>query len=593
MKGAPIIGTILYMGLWVLCGTSLYADTGGRDSNTIAQAYFQLAQSCLKEEKKDRALEYAQQALEQDPHLIECRLMVANLLRDKGESHNALEQFRLIVAQQPDLVDARLSFGTLLRDADKLQDSAEQFEQIVMHDPNNLIALMEYGNILCMLERNQEALQCYAKVIQAKCTSKPGLHNFAFLLKKTGNVQDAITVFEKVIELYPDYALAHFNLATAYLTVGNFEHGWREYEWRWQSHNESPIKYNVPLWDGQDLKDKSILVYAEQGYGDTLQFVRYCSLLKDMGARVVFASQNNLIPLLRLCPYLDKVVSIKDKQAPACDYHISVMTLPLRFNTRVETIPLSDSYLQASPSLVNYWRDKLVQDTHFKIGICWHGNAQYPTQMLRKAVENKSIPLNILMQLSKIPGVSIYSLQKINGLDQCLSLENPAALHQFPDDFDKANGPFMDTAAVMKNLDLVITVDTSIAHLAGALGVPVWVILPESADWRWMLDRTDSPWYTSARLFKQTTNGNWHDVIADLEIELTKLVASYTPAPPPQSVPTNKIDIKKAVLAAIQKTCPVADTQEPPSPIEPVQDRVKKKVAQELKNYETKFGSVR
>jgi len=227
------------------------------------------------------------------------------------------------------------------------------------------------------------------------------------------------------------------------------------------------------------------------------------------------------------------------------------MSLPLYFNTKKDTIPASIPYIYADQKLVEEWHDKLAHDKNFKIGICWQGNAHYSTQFLRRAVAAKSCHASTFAPLASIEGISLYSLQKMNGHEQLSNLPDGLIINDFGPDFDESHGRFMDTAAVMKNLDLVITIDTSISHFAGALGVPVWILLPHPADWRWMLDTNDTPWYPNARLFRQPKLGDWKSAIEQVTLELKKLIASKSEQPKTRTKPTTESVLEGYDLGAL------------------------------------------
>ncbi|HEB41775.1 MAG TPA: hypothetical protein ENI08_02015, partial [Candidatus Dependentiae bacterium] len=233
--------------------------------------------------------------------------------------------------------------------------------------------------------------------------------------------------------------------------------------------------------------------------------------------------QKPLVKVISLCPYVDQVVTLNEK-LPAFDLHAPLMSLPHILKTTIDTVPTDIPYLYAKPELVEYWKGKLSSDKNVKVGICWQGNSKYSTPMLRATVALKSMDLNKLSPFGNVPGVSIYSLQKTTGTDQLKTVAPGFTIHTFDDDFDESNGRFMDTVAIIKNLDLVITVDTSIGHLAAALGKPTWVILPNPPDWRWMINRDDTPWYPTMRLFRQPTPGDWESIIAVITQELEKYV---------------------------------------------------------------------
>jgi tetratricopeptide (TPR) repeat protein len=384
---------------------------------------------------------------------------------------------------------------------------------------------MELANTLNILDKNERALELYMKALELDSTHTSALYNFGFTLKKKDLILEAITVYKKALESDPLYALAHFSLATALLTLGDFEQGLKEYEWRFAAYNEKHEKYTMPLWDGSNIRGKTILVYAEQGLGDTILFSRYVPLLIERGARVVFQVQNQLKKLFILSKQFGTIID-RIETVPPCDVQVPLMSLPHLCNTTLETIPAQSSYLQTDPHLISYWKSYLSHDDNFKVGICWQGNGRYPSYALQKLVEKKSIPLALLAKLSAIPGVSLYSLQRVDGCDQLKTVPGNYIVHQFGPDFDIINGSFMDTAAVMKNLDLVISVDTSIGHLAGSLGIPTWILLPRPADWRWLMYRSDCPWYPSVRLFRQTTIDDWTNVLSLIEHTLQALVGA-------------------------------------------------------------------
>ena len=280
--------------------------------------------------------------------------------------------------------------------------------------------------------------------------------------------------------------------------------------------------YPEPRWDGSDLQGKTILIHAEQGLGDTFQFIRYAKLIKEKNGIVIAAVQKPLVTLMKNCKYIDRVISLDDTP-PHFDVHSPMLSLPYALKTQLETIPCEIPYLYANEKLVTDWKQKLAADKNFKIGICWQGNDNYATPLLRATVAQKSVHPKEFAPICQVPGVSVYSLQKTTGTDQLKDLPDTMRIITFDGDFDQSNGRFMDTAAVIKNLDLVITVDTSISHLASGLGVPTWIMLPNPADWRWMIDRTDSPWYPNVtRLFKQPTPGDWQSMIKEVAVELQK-----------------------------------------------------------------------
>lgn len=559
--------------LYLICNVALFyspiirTDAAFQDdevSKNIAQEYFDLAQACQKDGKKDAAIQYYRMCLERNPRYMEAYQL----------------------------------YGNLLREQDKIDEAIIQYRTGLNYDSEDIMLLMELGNTLNMIDQAEEALECYVKVAKKRPDYIASLHNLAFTLKKLGRNEAALKIFRHVIDAKPDYSLARFNYSAALLSLGHFKEGWEEYEYRWAAYNESPKRFDKPLWDGCDLAGKTILLYAEQGFGDSYQFIRYAKLLKKQGARIIFEVPNALVSIMRLCPYLDFVVASKE-QLPDFDYQIPLMSLPLVCKTfNEQDIPNEIPYLYAQESLINEWRMKMSGDKKFKIGLCWHGNARYPTQTLRKAVETKAIPLSLLAEIGRHPNISLYCLQRIDGTEQLKDIDSSIQITHLGNDFDIKNGRFMDTAAVIKNLDLVITIDTSIAHLAGGLGANVWLLLPECADWRWLAGRNDSPWYPGMKLFRQPSRGDWESVMHMIRSALDDLLKT-SPAPaitaPPSPCTQPDINDLEAALAQIAadvnqnastRSRAIDSPKEPAQAKGSIQEAVRRFVAAELSKYE-------
>jgi len=376
--------------------------------------------------------------------------------------------------------------------------------------------LLQLGNTFFDNKQPKKALATFTSILSISQHAAIH-HNIGFTLaEQLGKYRESIPAYEKALEKDPNNAATHFCLALSLLAIGELTRGFVEYEWRWKrSADKRPRSFSYPLphqWHGESVQKKRILIRVEQGIGDTLQFIRYAKLFKMLGATILVEVQKPIASLLALCDYIDEIIPI-GSLLPPCDYQISLLDIPAVMQTNLKTIPADTPYLQADPVLQEFWKHKLAPDTNFKIGICWHGDAVHGT--------HKFIPLAYLAQLAQVPNVSLYSLQKVTGLDQ-LTAEYKDIIHTFTD-FDDTHGNFMDTAAIMKHLDLVITVDTSIAHLAGGLRVPVWVILPFPAEWRWLVDRHNSPWYPTMHLLRQSPDGDWQEVMDTIIAELKKI----------------------------------------------------------------------
>ncbi len=315
---------------------------------------------------------------------------------------------------------------------------------------------------------------------------------------------EAAKFFEQALALRPDYTDARMGLAVCYLVRGDYERGWPAYEAR--LHIPGFLSQpNLTRWTGEPLAGRRLLLFAEQGFGDTFHFVRYARPLKERGARVVLAAQPALGPLLTSHPDLDELFILGSAaDLPHCDFYLPLQSAPGALRTDASTIPCEVPYLWADPELTGKWRRELAATGGFKIGIAWQGARDFRMDRWR------SIPLAQFAPLAGLPGVRLISLQKGFGSEQIATVDFPVL--DLSGRLDDVAGAFMDTAAVLRNLDLVVTADTAIAHLAGALGAPVWVALQYSPNWRWLLDREDSPWYPTMRLFRQTTFGEWPDV---------------------------------------------------------------------------------
>ncbi len=318
---------------------------------------------------------------------------------------------------------------------------------------------------------------------------------------------EALASFTSAVQAGPEEVLFHWNRAILLLLLGDYEQGLAEYEWRLRRADAPPRVFAQPRWDGSPLAGRTILLYGEPTellLGDTIQFVRYARLLKEQGGTVIVECPRPLLRLLSRCPGIDHLVGRGDP-LPAHDVRAHLMSLAYLFRTRVDTIPAPIPYLEADAALVEQWRRELASVSGFKIGIAWNGSS-------KADAGGRSLPVTEFAPLAVVPRVRLISLQKGPGSEQLAEVAGRWPVTDLGDRLDETAGAFMDTAAVMKNLDLVVTCDTSIGHLAGALGVPVWVALPKVPYWCWMLEREDTPWYPTMRLFRQEQWGDWGPV---------------------------------------------------------------------------------
>ena len=376
----------------------------------------------------------------------------------------------------------------------------------------------------------QQGLELLLQLAEQQPNNPTILYNTAYTFKQLGYITDAIPFYERAIALNPENGPAHLGLAKAYLATGNFTDGWQAFEYRMANQKKYRQEYPFHNLTLEDLKGKTVLLKAEWGFGDMMQFLpRYAQVLKEAGVKKIIAHTfNPLVQLFALCPYIDQAISLKEP-ATGYDTQIPALSLPLLCSTTVDSIPADIPYLQADPNLVAYWAQELKKvdgNQKLRIGLCWQ--AKPGIFLENNPLTRRSIPLERFAPLAQLEHVQLYSLHpsilssRHKGLEEhsgsaLRADSNLKWLHQFGPDFDKTNGRFMDTAAVIENLDLIISVDTAIVHLAGALGAPVWVLLPSVAEWRWQLHQTETPWYPNVRLFRKKKEQTWSDLIATIK----------------------------------------------------------------------------
>jgi tetratricopeptide (TPR) repeat protein len=339
-----------------------------------------------------------------------------------------------------------------------------------------------------------------------------------------GKHEEALDSCERAIELKPDYAQAHWNRSLVLLRKGRFEEGWKEYRWRRKTNLAAfayPHELDKTLWDGKPFVGKRLLIHHEQGLGDNLQFVRYLPMVKRLGGTVIFETPKSVYRLLESFYGIDELVQASPEAPPDVqfDAYASLMDLPGIFGTTLETIPADVPYIHADPCKVAHWRRRITGDG-FKVGLVWAGRPTGRNEVM--SLRYRSCSLEHLAPLADITGVVLYGLQKGPAAAQMEQLPRQILVDNLGEQFED----LADTAAAIANLDMVISIDTSVAHLAGAMGKPVWILLKTDADWRWLLDRADSPWYPTMRLFRQTRAGDWAEVLDRVAAELGRVVAA-------------------------------------------------------------------
>ena len=479
----------------------------------LAEAYNNIGLVHAAHGRYQEALAGYRRAIALKPAFAHAHNNLALALRELGQLDAAIASGREAARHAPSFPQALSNLGCFLQEAGRFEEAIEVLLTALRADANYPQALNNLGISQWRLGRYEEAAASYQRALQLEPESAETCNNLASVLRDMGELDEALVYYERACRLKPDYGAPHWNRSLIWLLQGDFARGWDEYEWRWELSTFHRRRYPQPLWDGSPLEGKTILLVAEQGLGDTLQFIRYAPMLHQRGARVVAEVHRPLRRLIKTCPGVEKVIALGETP-PAFDVHITLMSLPRLFETTAENIPAEVPYLSPDAALVDQWRDEISALPGFKIGIAWKGSPQNGMD------RERSLRLEMFEELASIPGITLVSLQKGVGSDQIAEVAGRFPVVDFGARLDDLSGPFMDTSAIMRHLDLVITCDSALAHLAGALGVPVWLALMKTPDWRWFLNRDDSPWYPTMRLFRQRNRGDWAGVFKQMATEL-------------------------------------------------------------------------
>jgi FkbM family methyltransferase len=471
----------------------------------LAEAHNNLGLVRASQGHLEEAVAAYRRAIVLKPAFAEAHNNLGIALRQSGQAEAAVASCREAARLKPDLPEAHNNLGSALEEVGRYDEAIVTLQEALRIKPDFSKAHNNLGIAYWYLGRYDEAAGSYRRAIELMPEMAEAHNNLGNVLRDQGNLDEAEACYRQAADLKPNYADPHWNQSLVWLLEGDFERGWAEYEWRWKLKNFKPRQCPQPSWDGSSLEGKTILLAAEQGLGDTIQFIRYAPLLKERGARVLAEIQRPLRQILSTAPGIDQLL-VQGEATPAFDTHVTLLSLPRLLGTRLDSVPASVPYLSADPALVEKWRDDLTSLPGFKIGIAWKGSPQNRTD------RGRSLPLRLFENLARVPGVTLVSLQKGQGIEQIAEVSDRFQVIDFGDRLDAEAGPFMDTAAIMRHLDLVITCDSSLAHLAGALGAPVWIALMLTPDWRWLNGRDDSPWYPTARLYRQTRVGDWPDV---------------------------------------------------------------------------------
>lgn len=499
------------------------------------------------------ALQSFDGALALDPGLAEMHNLRGSALEALGRNEDALASFDRALAIKSEWAEALINQGNLLRKLQRPEAALQAYRRVLAARPDQPDLLNNCGLLLLDLKRIDEAIECYDRALRARPAFAEVLNNRGLALQELRRFDDALADFDRAIEIdhrladahanrgnalqelvrhrdalasyeaalriRPDFEGIYLNQSLSWLVLGDLKLGWPKYEWRWKSKQRTQRvrEFSVPLWSGSEsLRDKTILLHAEQGLGDTIQFCRYARVLAEQGAAVLLEVQPPLRALLESVQGVNRVLS-SEETPPPFDYHCPLLSLPLACGTDLPSIPPSHEYLGRSESLVRKaqaWHDRLGPATRPRIGLVWSGNPNHKNDI------NRSLPL---VDFSRILSdrADYYCLQnEVRDADRHVLTAHPEIRYVGDDLRD-----FSDTAALIANLDLVVSIDTSVAHLAGAMGKPLWLLLPANPDWRWLLERDDSPWYESARLFRQPRPSHWEDVVTTLKAEVERFAS--------------------------------------------------------------------
>jgi tetratricopeptide (TPR) repeat protein len=481
--------------------------------------YLNLAMQLIRQGEGQSAESICTQILDFAANHPNVLFALAAAQAQQGKVDQAAEVYKRVLELQPSNAFAHNNIGILYA-LQKLSDKAiEHFDAAIRHQSNHLDAMVNRARALQEQGRLTESVVQLQAVLNIDSNHRNAHLEIAHCYSRLGDLDNTHFHYARSIEIDPEYPPAHWNLAMALLAKGDYEQGWREYEWRWQCQEFSAFAPSLPIprWDGSSLEKCRVIVTAEQGIGDCFQFVRYLSTLQERGASVIFRCPPLLTKLLDRFEGIDCLIA-EGEELPEADCWVPLLSLPYLLKTELDTVPNPIPYLRANHELSSHWEQQLAQFRCLRIGIVWKGGSKNALD------RNRSISLLHFRHLA-IEGVQLFSLQK-GVTDE--EVVNSNWVHFFDHDLDCNNGAFMDTAAILSQLDLLVSCDTAVAHLAGAMGVPVWLAISSAADWRWIRNQEHSAWYPRTRLFWQETLDDWECLFLKMRAQLELKVREQT-----------------------------------------------------------------
>ncbi len=502
-----------------------YQDIGNLDSALLcykkaidikrdfAEAYNNLGNVHRDKDQLSEAIFCYRKAIEFKSGFAEAFNNLGAALKNQGHMEEARICYEKALQLNPDYAAAYNNLGNILRELNQYNDALICYQKALHIDPDIAEAYYSIGIIAYRSDRIDESIAYTRKALEIDPMHIDSYSNLGVALQDILKSEEAMSSYRKAISIDPNFAEAHWNLSLSLLLLGKWREGFREYEWRrYVEGILIPRNITEPVWDGTELGGKTIMILTEQGYGDAIQFIRYMPLIVTKGGIVIIECQRELAELFENVPGVSKVVRRGDT-LPPFDVHSQLLSMPYLFGTEISSIPSQIPYIKADTRLVSYWHERMRDDkAKMKIGLTWAGVNP----------KKKNFPLNLLAPIMKANDVTFYSLQKGEPAQECMNARERFRIIDWTCDIDN----FAHTAALIENMDLTITADTAVAHLAGAMGKPVWTLLPYAADWRWLLGREDSPWYPTMRLFRQPALGDWESVIARVAESLAEYTAS-------------------------------------------------------------------
>jgi tetratricopeptide (TPR) repeat protein len=497
----------------------------GAIHNLLGTAYLQL-------ERHAEAVDSLRTSIGLDPGRAEAHCALGVALAALNQSDEAIAAFRASLDLDPDMPQAHFNLAGLFAARQRGPEAIAHYREVLRLEPDNAVAHHQIGRGLSGQGDSDAALRHFREAVRLQPSYIEARHNIGLALAFAGRWREALAEFETTLRVEPESGEAHYNLGSILLLQGLLERGWEQFEWRWNLEGMRPFRrpFLQPQWRGEDIAGQTLILHDEQGFGDTLHFCRYAPLAARRCAKVYLEVHVELVELLRqsfagdgleILPRTPSFPGIEG--LPECDYQSPLLSLPNVFETGLDTIPAEIPYLRADPEAERKWTERLAFLPHPRVGLIWGGRPGHAQDALR------SVALAQLAPLGQIPGVTFLSLQKGEAASQLAEPPPGMTIHDFTAELPN----FADTAAFLAAVDLVVTVDTAMAHLSGALGKPVWMLNRCLPDWRWLLERDDSPWYPTLRQFRQPRHGDWDSAVAALAAALESWVGTYRAGPVP------------------------------------------------------------